>query len=70
MVTIDELEEYFKSAELPEEIYLSSAEKITDVRKFIEGHLRTLRSNSGQKVYLPYYERLRKVKELNERRVS
>lgn len=65
-MSLDKLEEYFKTVELPEEIRLSEAETITDVGKFIEGHIKTLRGNSGNIRYLPYYERLARVREIIE----
>jgi hypothetical protein len=37
---------------------------ITDVRQFIQSHLSVLEANSGKKLFLPYYLRLVKLREL------
>jgi len=55
---LDEIEAYLKDAELPEYIQLSNAERVTDVRKFVNSHIGTLRANSGNRTFLPYYNRL------------
>jgi hypothetical protein len=55
---LDEIEAYLKDAELPEYIQLSNAERITDVRKFVNSHISTLRANSGNRTFLPHYNRL------------
>jgi|DEB0MinimDraft_4_1074332.scaffolds.fasta_scaffold01710_9 hypothetical protein len=55
---LDEIEAYLKDAELPEYIQITDAEKVTDVRLFIDNHIAMLRANSGNRTYLPYYNRL------------
>jgi len=55
---LDEIEAYLKDAELPEYIQITDAEKVTDVRLFIDNHIAILRANSGNRTYLPYYNRL------------
>jgi hypothetical protein len=57
-MTLDKIEEYLKDATLPEYVQLTGAEKIVDVRKFVDNHIAILRANSGNKTYLPYYNRL------------
>lgn len=60
---IIELENYFQSIILPNyPIKLNQAETIKNVSNFIDSHLATLKNNNGRKVFLPYLERLRKVK--------
>ena len=55
---LDKIEAYLKDAELPEYIQITDAEKVTDVRLFIDNHIAMLRANSGNRTYLPYYNRL------------
>lgn len=65
MSKIDELDEFFKKIELPDTpIQLDKSTKIVGFKKFIETHIATLRANSGKRTFLPYYERLIKLKEL------
>ena len=66
MTTLDDLIEYFDSVEIPNEVRLSECANILDVRKFINHHIRTLKGNSGVYRFLPYYERLVKLKEIIE----
>jgi hypothetical protein len=61
---LDEIERYFKEVELPESIRLNEASEITDVPKFIESHIETVRHNEDRKVSLPYLDRLRELKDL------
>jgi len=55
---LDDLEEYFKNVELPKEFQLYPYMKILNCRNFVDSHIFSLRNNSGNKKYLPYYERL------------
>ena len=66
MTTLDDLIEYFDNVEIPNEVRLSECANIVDVRKFIDHHIRTLKGNSGVYRFLPYYERLLKLKEIIE----
>ena len=66
MTTLDDLIEYFENVEIPNEVKLSECATIVDVRKFIKYHIKTLQGNSGVYRYLPYYERLAKLKEIIE----
>lgn len=61
---LDEIESFFANAKLPESIRLNEASEITDVPKFIEGHIETARHNEGGKSALPYLDRLRELKDL------
>ena len=42
-MTIQELEDYFKDKELPQEFYLHSSVKIADVPKFVDSQLLQIR---------------------------
>jgi hypothetical protein len=55
---LEEIETYLNSVPLPEYITIQRGEHITDVRKFVDSHISTLRANSGNRTFLPYYNRL------------
>lgn len=62
---IKELEVFFENKALPEEsVYLNDHTKIVDCKKFVTSHLETVKSNNGNKLHLPYLERLQKLKEI------
>ena len=62
---LEELEAFFISADLPEgSIKLSSYETITDPPGFILASLEALKANRGNSSYLPYLDRLIKLKNL------
>lgn len=54
-MTIQELEAFLKDTELPQEFYLNSAVKITDVPKFVDSQLLQIRAYG---VKSPAYDRL------------
>lgn len=60
-MNIKELRAYFAKTTLNDGVYLNDAEQITDVRKFVDSHLKFLESNSGNRTFLPYYNRLMKL---------
>jgi hypothetical protein len=62
--TLETLEKFFKETELPKQVGLNYCTVITDTEKFIESSFATLKSNSGNKTFMPYYERLVKLKEI------
>ncbi len=56
---IDQIEEAFlkhMDTELP--VVVRADLKITDLSKFVSNHISYLRGNSGNALYMPYYERL------------
>ncbi len=61
---IAELEEYFSNINsLPKaQIRLSESEVIYDVSQFVENHLSIVKSNDGNRTFLPYLERLNALK--------
>lgn len=64
---LNELEAFFKSipkANLPAEIEVVQAQKVTDVPKFINAHLACVKSNIGRNAYTSFYDRLVRLKEL------
>jgi hypothetical protein len=52
-----------KNVELPEEIELTQSQKITNVKKFIAGHLAVVRANMNKNTFSSFYERLIKLKD-------
>jgi hypothetical protein len=64
---IDELENYFKSIELPNKpIHLNQCSLISDIPLFINGHISILRTNDGKQVFMPYLKRLKELKQILE----
>lgn len=60
---IKELENFYKNATLPTKpIKLNDCETVTDAKQFIESHIATVRANNGNKYFLPYLNRLNKLK--------
>ena len=61
-MTLTDLETYFKTATLPKQVRLSQCETIVDAQKFVKSHISVLKANSGNVAYLPFWERLIKLK--------
>lgn len=53
-----ELENYFASIEMPKEIKLNNHTFIKDVDVMVGTHISTLKANSGNVYFKPYYDRL------------
>jgi hypothetical protein len=52
------LEKELKAMTFPEQVRISKCELITNVPQMIAGHLKMLKGNPGNRLYLPYYDRL------------
>lgn len=63
---VSELEALFSTAQLPREIQLDHASRITDVKLFVESHLAVLKQNEGRAAYDGFYDRLEKAKKIIE----
>ena len=67
MIHIDEIITYFENhydynfTQNKDVIKLNECAKITDLKSFLDNHISILKANSGNPVYMPYYERLYKV---------
>ena len=62
---VTSLESFFASILLPQiPIQLDKGVRIIDVPKFISGHLSFLRSNNGNPTFLPYLNRLRRLRDV------
>ncbi|PWV56088.1 hypothetical protein [Chitinophaga sp. S165] len=60
---IQEMEEFFKTADLPETIELSAGSVITNVPAFIFSHLQIIKLRKGVGIFEVFYDRLLQVKE-------
>ena len=62
---IDDIERYFASIEYNQkQIKIDKCGTITDLKKFVESHVATVKSNNGKPTFKPYYDRLVQVKNL------
>jgi hypothetical protein len=59
---IKELIDFFSNYVLPKTIKFDSCSIITDVDKFVQSHIDYVENNIGNKTFLPYLERLQKLK--------
>ena len=59
---LSELEAFFKDFDFPAAVDLAPFERVLDPRKFVDSHIKILRARLGEKAYLPYYNRLLKLK--------
>jgi hypothetical protein len=60
---IIELQRYFESITAPAEpIRLNQYSEVKNVAKFIETHFATVKTNNGNKTFLPYLNRLQELK--------
>ena len=58
---LQEMDDFFKDRQLPKEIVLTDHELIKDVPLFVNSHMDFIRNNRNKYVYMPYYQRLKKV---------
>ncbi len=62
---IAELENYFSSIELPTQpVKLNRCSTITDCSLFIKNHFATVKANNGKLVFMPYFDRLKELKQV------
>lgn len=61
MIPPKKLKKFFNKLVHPEPLTLDSCTTILDVKKFTDSHLAVLDSNTGNKTFMPYYERLVKL---------
>jgi hypothetical protein len=61
---IRDLEEFFKSPDLPEQAQLNPSVRIIDLKLFAESHLQIVKSKNGRLGYRPYLDRLLEVKKI------
>lgn len=58
---LSELEEKLNEVDLPGQVQLTPHELIFNPRKFIDTHIKTLKGQTGNKTFMPYYNRLLKL---------
>jgi hypothetical protein len=58
MIPLARLEKELMAMTFPEQVRISKCELITNVPQMIAGHLKMLKGNPGNRLYLPYYDRL------------
>lgn len=62
MVTLKTIKAFFDEYEFTKDVLiLNQCTKITDLEKYVRVNIKMLESNSGKKVYLPYFERLKTI---------
>lgn len=63
---LEAIETYFNSIDLPRSIHLKQAERIVDVKLFIQSHLTRCKSQLHTISGLPFYKRLIELKQINK----
>jgi len=58
MIPLNRLEKELKEMTFPEQVRISKCELITNVPQMIDGHIKILKGNPGNKLFMPYYDRL------------
>ena len=58
------MEEFFAKTTLPESIQLDECTFIENAPKFVANHISVLKGNSGNHFFMPYWDRLVKLKTL------
>lgn len=70
-MSVEELEDYFKSATLPETPFkLNPSHTITDVKLFLSSHFVALKGNPMNQLTRPLYDRLMELKQYLEQEPS
>ena len=58
MIPLDRLEKELKAMTFPDKVRISKCEVVTNVPQMIDSHVKTLRGNPGNRLFMPYYDRL------------
>jgi hypothetical protein len=58
MISLIQIEEYFKKNPVPTDYQPYSFVRILDHKKFVESHIQILKGNPKKPSFMPYYERL------------
>lgn len=58
---MQEMELFFENYKGNNEIRLNAWTYVDDIEKFVSSHLTALKSNKGNRTYLPYYTRLNEL---------
>lgn len=65
--TLPDIEAYFDNGIPSGPIRLDSVTVVVDVDEFVSGHIATAKAHRGQRLFVPYVERLTKVIEICQR---
>jgi len=55
---LNRLEKELKEMTFPEQVRISKCEVVTNVPQMIDSHLKVLKANTGNRLFMPYYDRL------------
>ena len=58
MIPLSRLEKELKAMTFPEQVRISKCEVVTNVPQMIDSHLKVLKANTGNRLFMPYYDRL------------
>jgi hypothetical protein len=58
MIPLARLEKELKAMTFPEQVRISKCEVVTNVPKMIDSHVKVLKANTGNRLFMPYYDRL------------
>ena len=58
MIPLNRLEKELKAMTFPEQVRISKCELITNVPQMIDSHIKVLKANTGNRLFMPYYDRL------------
>ena len=62
MTSLNTIEKFFDDYDFKgRKVTISHCEKVIDCKRFIDTNIRILKNNSGNKLFLPYYERINKL---------
>ena len=58
MIPLARLEKELMAMTFPEQVPISRCEVVTNVPQMIDSHIKILKGNPGNKLFMPYYDRL------------
>jgi len=58
MIPLARLEKELKQMTFPEQVQISKCEVVTNVPQMIDSHVKVLKANTGNRLFMPYYDRL------------
>ena len=62
MITLNEIEQFFETYNFNDQVIeVDQCTKITNLKTFVQSHISILKKNKGNILYMPYFERLKKI---------
>jgi len=58
MIPLARLEKELKAMTFPEQVRISKCEVVTNVPQMIDSHIKILKGNPSNRLFMPYYDRL------------